>query len=51
MEFEWDPDKESFNLKKHQVGFAEAKMVLAIRQSSPFKTRLIRSMKPVLEFG
>lgn len=28
MEFEWDPDKESFNLKKHQVGFAEAKMVL-----------------------
>ena len=27
MEFEWDPDKENSNRKKHQVGFAEAKTV------------------------
>lgn len=27
MEFEWDPDKEQSNVKKHQVDFAEAKTV------------------------
>ena len=27
MEFEWDPDKERLNLKKHQMGFDEAKTV------------------------
>lgn len=27
MEFEWDPNKERSNVKKRQVGFAEAKTV------------------------
>ena len=27
MEFEWDPDKEQSNVKKHQADFAEAKTV------------------------
>ena len=28
MEFEWDPDKASSNLKKHGVDFADAALVL-----------------------
>ena len=29
MEFEWDPEKDSQNLRKHDVGFVEAATVFA----------------------
>jgi uncharacterized DUF497 family protein len=47
MEFEWDPNKASENLRKHRVSFTEAASVfgdLLVPESQSLQQRTIRSM-------